>query len=185
MKNWSNDEVEILTLNCHLSIDDLMELLPHRSYNAIYSKIRALDDNNVKPLYAKSFFNKKITSLADVNEYIKYDLIQCLECGKWFPFLPVHLNRIHQIDSIDYRIKHDLPAQTPLAGVKYREMHRAKMNKLIEDGIVTHEHLEDAIEKARKTDRGQRAAYELERQRGIITKNKIWLKSPRTKVGHK
>ena len=185
MKNWSNDEVEILTLNCHLSIDDLMELLPHRSYNAIYSKIRALDDNNVKPLYAKSFFNKKITSLADVNEYIKYDLIQCLECGKWFPFLPVHLNRIHQIDSIDYRIKHDLPAQTPLAGVKYREMHRAKMNKLIEDGIVTHEHLEDAIEKARKTDRGQRATYELERQRGIITKNKIWLKSPRTKVGHK
>lgn len=185
MKNWSNDEVEILTLNCHLSIDDLMELLPHRSYNAIYSKIRALDDNNVKPLYAKSFFNKKITSLADVNEYIKYDLIQCLECGKWFPFLPIHLNRIHQIDSIDYRIKHDLPAQTPLAGVKYREMHRAKMNKLIEDGIVTHEHLEDAIEKARKTDRGQRATYELERQRGIITKNKIWLKSPRTKVGHK
>lgn len=185
MKNWSNEEVEILTLNCHLPIADLMKLLPRRSYNAIYSKIRALDDNNVKPLYAKSFFNKKITSLDDVDEYIKYDLIECLECGKWFPFLPVHINRVHQIDAVDYKIRHDLPAQTPLAGVKYREMHQVKMNKLIEDGIVTHEHLEDAIEKARKTDRGQRATYELERQRGIITKNQIWLKSPRTKVGHK
>lgn len=185
MKNWSNEEVEILTLNCHLPIADLMKLLPRRSYNAIYSKIRALDDNNVKPLYAKSFFNKKITSLADVNEYIKYDLIECLECGKWFPFLPVHLNRIHQIDSIDYRIKHDLPAQTPLAGVKYREMHRAKMNKLIEDGIVVHEHLKDAIEKSRGAGRGKRATYELDRQRDNITKNQIWLKSPRTKIGHK
>lgn len=185
MKNWSDEEVKILTLNCHLSIADLMELLPHRSYNAIYSKIRALDDNSVKPLMAKSFFNKKITSLADVDEYIKYDLIQCLECGKWFPFLPVHLNRIHQINSIDYRIKHDLPAQTPLAGVKYREMHRAKMNKLISDGIVVHEHLKDAIEKSRVAGRGKRATYELDRQREKVTKNQIWLKSPRTKVGHK
>ena len=50
MKNWSNDEVEILTLNCHLSIDDLMELLPHRSYNAIYRKIGVVDDKNVKRL---------------------------------------------------------------------------------------------------------------------------------------
>lgn len=185
MKNWSNEEVEILTLNCHLSIDELMQLLPHRSYNAIYSKIRALDESNAKPLLAKSFFNKKITSMADVEEYIKHDLIQCLECGKWFPFLPVHLNRIHQIDSIDYRIRHDLPAQTPLAGVKYRDMHRIKMNKLISDGTITHEHLEDAIKKASKADRGQRATYELDRQREIIKNNKIWLKSPRTKKGHK
>ncbi|WP_334324315.1 MucR family transcriptional regulator [Gilliamella apicola] len=185
MKNWSNDEVSILILNCHLPIREVMKLLPHRSYNAIYSKIRALDDNNVQPLLAKSFFNKKITSMTDVEEYIKYDLIQCLECGKWFPFLPVHLNRIHQIDSIDYRIRHNLPAQTPLAGVKYRDIHRIKMNKLISDGTITHEHLEDAIKKASKADRGQRATYELDRQREIIKNNKIWLKSPRTKKGHK
>lgn len=185
MKIWSDDEVEILTLNCHLSIDELMQLLPHRSYNAIYSKIRALDNSNAKPLLAKSFFNKKITSMADVEEYIKHDLIQCLECGKWFPFLPVHLNKIHQIDSIDYRIKHDLPAQTPLAGVKYRDMHRIKMNKLISDGTITHERLEDAIKKASRAARRQRVAYELDRQREIIKNNKIWLKSSRTKKGHK
>lgn len=185
MKNWSDEEVKILTLNCHLSIADLMELLPHRSYNAIYSKIRTLDDNNVKPLNAKSFFNKKITSIDDVAEYIRHDLIECLECGKWFPFLPVHINRVHQIDAVDYKIRHDLPAQTPLAGVKYREIHREKLNKLISDGIIDHHHLTNAIEKSKNAGRGKRASYELKRQSEQIKQIKIWERSSRTKRGHK
>ena len=41
--------------------------------------------------------------LSDVAEYARHDLIECLECGKWFPFSPVHINRIHQIDTTDYK----------------------------------------------------------------------------------
>lgn len=185
MKLWSQNEIKILEDNINLSIDELMNILPNRSYSAIYSKIVAINSSSNKPITAKSFFNKKITSLDDVAEYTKHDLIECLECGKWFPFLPVHINRVHQIDSVDYKIRHDLPAQTPLAGVKYREIHRSKFNKLIDDGIIDHHHLADAVEKSKNCGRGKRASYEL-KQHGERTKNnKIWEKSSRTKIGHK
>lgn len=185
MKVWSLDEIEILESNIHLSIPELMSLLPNRSYSAIYNKIVAINSATNKPINAKSFFNKKIKSLDDVAEYTKHDLIECLECGKWFSFLPVHINRVHQIDTVDYKIRHDLPAQTPLAGVKFREIHREKLNNLINEGVIDHHHLADAIEKSKTSGRGQRASYELELQSKRTKKYKIWEKSPRNKFGHK
>lgn len=185
MRSWSPNEIEILERNIHLSIDELMRLLPKRSYSAIYSKIVAINSALNKPINAKSFFNKKIESLDDVAEYTKHDLIECLECGKWFPFLPVHINRVHQIDTVDYKIRHDLPAQTPLAGVKYREIHREKLNKLINEGVIDHHHLADAIEKAKTSGRGKRASYELKQQSERTKKYKIWENSPRTKIRQK
>lgn len=185
MKLWSQNEIKILEDNIYLSVNELMKLLPNRSYSAIYSKIVAINSNKSAPAGAKSFFNKKITSLDDVAEYTRHDLIECLECGKWFPFLPVHINRIHQIDTTDYKIKHDLPAGTPLAGVTFRQIHRNKLNKLIEEGVIDHHHLPDAVEKAQQYWRGQRASYEL-KQHGERTKiNRIWEKSPRTKPRNK
>lgn len=185
MRLWSLDEIEVLERNIHLSIDELMRLLPKRSYSAIYNKIVAINSALNKPNNAKSFFNKKIESLDDVAEYTKHDLIECLECGKWFPFLPVHINRVHQIDTVDYKIRHDLPAQTPLAGVKYREIHREKLNKLINEGVIDHHHLADAIEKAKTSGRGKRASYELKQQSERTKKYKIWENSPRTKIRQK
>ena len=44
--------------------------------------------------------------------------IQCLECRRWFRSLPWHINRMHDMDAADYRLKHGVPAGVPLVCVE-------------------------------------------------------------------
>jgi hypothetical protein len=113
----------------------------------------------------------KITSKAEVLAYISGDKIECLECGKKFQTLGTHLLKVHGMNSAEYREKFNLPAETPLAGAKYRQMHREKMNRLIKTGVVTHWHLADAVEKARAAGRRERRDFDLEEQKTRMKRN--------------
>lgn len=84
---------------------------------------------------------KKFTTKSQVAAYISGDLIECLECGKFFKFLGNHLPRIHEIDGHEYRELWGIPAMTPLAGQAYREMHREKIKRMQANGTVRYDHL--------------------------------------------
>jgi ROS/MUCR transcriptional regulator protein len=106
----------------------------------------------------------KFESMQQVEEYLDHDELECLECGRTFTFLARHVIFTHGLSAAEYRQCHNLPAETPLAGKTYRERHRAKMHRLIAEGIVTHDHLDEAHAKARTAGRGKRASFDLEEQ---------------------
>lgn len=114
---------------------------------------------------------KEIKNRQDVTEYLAGDKIQCLECGKMFQMLGTHLLKMHGMTAAEYRERFNLPAETPLAGRAYRQAHRDKMNRLIKDGIVTHWHLTDAVEKARTAGRGERREFDLSEQKERMKRN--------------
>lgn len=78
-----------------------------------------------------------IDSREAVEEYLNHDRIECLVCGK----------------------------RTSLARRAYRAMQREKMNRLIADGIVTHDHLNNLIENNKTKGRGEKREYDLNRQK--------------------
>lgn len=78
---------------------------------------------------------------------------------------------MHGMTAAEYREIHNLPAETPLAGTVYRQMHRDKMNRLIKDGVVTHWHLAAATEKARTSGRGERREFDLSEQKERMKRN--------------
>lgn len=47
--------------------------------------------------------------------------IQCLECGRWYRALPSHLRRKHGLGDEDYRLKHRIPASSPLVCGEWSE----------------------------------------------------------------
>ncbi|EIS4806071.1 MucR family transcriptional regulator [Escherichia coli] len=105
-----------------------------------------------------------ITSKSAAQAYTDNDLLECLECGKKFSFLPNHVRKAHAMTPEEYRTKYNLPASTPLAGRVYREKQREKMARLIDSGIVTHWHLPAAVEKSRAAGRGTRTDFDLSEQ---------------------
>jgi hypothetical protein len=119
----------------------------------------------------------KINSKADVEAYLNHDKIKCLECGKLYSFLPVHINRMHQLTAEAYRLKHNLPAGTPLAGLSYRQVQRDKLNRMIKDGVITYDHLPQAVENAMGAKRANRTSYDLEAQ-ARIAKNIVHERLP-------
>lgn len=108
-----------------------------------------------------------IDSREAVEAYLNHDRIECLACGKRFEFLPIHIKRAHGMTAAEYREAYNLPSKTPLAGRAYRAMQREKMNRLIADGIVTHDHLNDLIENNKTKGRGEKREYDLKRQKEI------------------
>lgn len=114
---------------------------------------------------------KPVKNRQDVSDYLSGDKIQCLECGKMFQTLGTHLLKIHGMTAAEYRERFNLPAETPLAGVAYRQAQRDKMNRLIKDGVITHWHLADAVEKARTAGRGRRREFDLAEQKERIKRN--------------
>ncbi|HAV0413628.1 TPA: MucR family transcriptional regulator [Salmonella enterica] len=114
---------------------------------------------------------KPIKNKQDVADYLSGDKIQCLECGKIFQMLGTHLLKAHGMTSAEYREKFNLPAETPLAGIAYRQVQRDKMNRLIKEGVVTHWHLADAVEKARTAGRGKRQDFDLSEQKERMKRN--------------
>ncbi|NDJ59396.1 MucR family transcriptional regulator [Enterobacteriaceae bacterium 4M9] len=106
----------------------------------------------------------RIKSRAEAEQYIDHEKIECLECGKRFAFLPIHINRAHGLSADEYRDRHNIPATIPLAGTAYRAAQRAKIERLKADGRLTCEHLADATEAARSAGRGSKRDYDRKHQ---------------------
>lgn len=109
-------------------------------------------------------------SVAEVEQYLGHDEIECLECGRRYRNLGKHLGRSHGIDPDAYRAKWALPAMTPLAGEATRRALSEGMRQRIADGAVSYDHLNRATEAARSAIRyKQGVAREHHRERVIET----------------
>ena len=110
-------------------------------------------------------------SKSEVEEYISHDKIECLECGKLFSFLVNHVRRAHSMTLDEYRGKFNIPAGTPLAGLLYREKHREKLKRLVDDGALDYSHLSSASDKSKQAGRGERRDFDLQEQAELIKRN--------------
>ncbi|MHA6885744.1 MucR family transcriptional regulator [Ralstonia pseudosolanacearum] len=90
---------------------------------------------------------------AALDAYLAHDRIECLVCGKRFTFLAPHLRRAHGMSADEYRQAFALPAMTPLAGLAYREAHRAKLVRMVAYGSFDYSHLERATNAAKDAPR--------------------------------
>lgn len=96
---------------------------------------------------------RPFSTVREIEKYLAKPMIECLECGKWFNTLGIHLNRVHHMTADDYRGKWQLPRLAPLSGTAYREKRSEIIRRQIEDGALTYDHLADASEKARAAER--------------------------------
>lgn len=96
----------------------------------------------------------------EVDKYCQHEQIECLECGRWYSFLPPHLHRTHGMTADEYRERHNLPASAPLAGSTYREAHRAKIKRQVASGGLNYQHLAQATEAAKTAGRGKLRDYD-------------------------
>ena len=85
------------------------------------------------------------------------NLVQCLECGKWFRAIGSHLVRTHGMTAREYRAAHDLPATYRLAADDLREAQSALTRQMIDAGVMKADPAA-ASEAARGAGRGHRTA---------------------------
>lgn len=109
---------------------------------------------------------------AEIDEYLAGDLIQCLECGKWFRQITgKHLRLVHELTPDEYRARWALPRLTPLAGRATREARSQVIRRQIESGALTYDHLPTATDAAREAGRPRKvpaqAAAQSERVRKL------------------
>lgn len=97
--------------------------------------------------------------------YVAGQLIQCLECGRWFRALATHLPRAHGMTHAQYRERWGIPARIALAGRGTRALLSDQMRELIASGSLTHDHLPAATASARKTGRRRKAPVDAAAQR--------------------
>ncbi|EPN2807573.1 MucR family transcriptional regulator [Serratia marcescens] len=102
----------------------------------------------------------RINSRAEAEAYVSGDLVECLECGKKFEFLPVHIKRMHGLTTDEYRERYNIPAGIPLAGKAYREMQRTKLIAMQRDGVIDYSHLPNAEKAARRAGRGDKRDFD-------------------------
>lgn len=112
---------------------------------------------------------RQFQTRAEVDAYLAHEKIECLECGKRFAFLGVHIKRIHEIDAAEYRRAWGLPAGTPLAGTSYRAMHAEKIRRLQAEGALTYDHLPRATEAARSAPKSPKSPMDAERQATMLS----------------
>ncbi|HEP0989111.1 TPA: MucR family transcriptional regulator [Serratia marcescens] len=96
------------------------------------------------------------------------DLVECLECGKKFEFLPVHIKRMHGLSADEYRERYNIPAGIPLAGKAYREVQRQKLIAMQKDGVIDYSHLPKAEKSARRAGRGDKRDFDRAKQAAIM-----------------
>lgn len=107
---------------------------------------------------------KRINNRSELDEYLAHDKIECLECGKFFSFLPNHIIKIHRMSVSVYRDKFNIPAMAPLAGVLYRQKHREKLQRIVDEGKINYSHLSTATKLAIGSERTQRRDFDLVEQ---------------------
>lgn len=126
---------------------------------------------------------RKFTSTMEVFDYLSSDLIECLECGKRFHLLNVHLRKVHGMTCDEYRGLYNLPVTTPLAGRVFRQKQSEKMRYLIASDVVTHWHLPAAMLKARDSVHRKRRDYELAEQAQRLDRNRQKTRENHVKKG--
>ncbi len=110
----------------------------------------------------------RINSRAEAEAYAAGDSVECLECGKKFAFLPVHIKRMHGLTADEYRERYNIPAGIPLAGKAYREMQRLKLIAMQKDGVLDYSHLPRAEKAARRAGRGDKRDFDRQSQSSIM-----------------
>lgn len=85
------------------------------------------------------------TTIDQVATYLSGDEIQCLECGRYFKALPVHIERTHGISAREYKLAHGIPIGLGLVGERtsalrsahsaaFAEQHREELLAQLEAG---------------------------------------------------
>jgi len=88
-------------------------------------------------------------TMAEIEEYLADDRIQCLECDRRLRSLSSHLPRVHALTDGAYRERWGIPATAPLAGRATREKLSTGMKQRIAEGRHSLGHLLQATEAAR------------------------------------
>lgn len=74
---------------------------------------------------------------AELDAYFAPERLTCLECGKTFRELGVHLLKIHSTTAEDYKSAHGIPWRRGLTGCDTKAMRRELGAKNMADGIFT------------------------------------------------
>lgn len=106
------------------------------------------------------------------------DGLQCLDCGKWFVALGIHVQAIHGITADDYRREYELPASIGLVTTQLRERFAARARRR----FATDERLREALRqdpaaRARALKLARAARIESEGREGVQSK---WRQSAQT-----
>lgn len=111
-----------------------------------------------------------LQNMADILNYMDGEKLECLECGKWFKGLGVHVVQAHDMTAADYKQKHGIPMKIGLLGMESRQKKADHAKAMHAAGIFTiksaHTKKPDAS-KARKKQPYHQAYFF---QRGFETK---------------
>jgi len=111
---------------------------------------------------------RQFQTRAEVDAYLAHERIECLECGRRFAFLGVHLQRIHEMSAAEYRAAWGLPAKTPLAGTEYRAARREEMRRMQIDGTITYDHLQQLNAAGRTVPYTPKSPMDARRQAAMV-----------------
>lgn len=79
------------------------------------------------------------TTREEIEAYFNQEKLTCLECGKKFNALPLHLIKTHQMEVRDYKIKYGLPQTRGLNGTITRKLRLDDMAKRKAEGRSLHD----------------------------------------------
>ena len=81
------------------------------------------------------------------------DDVQCLVCGLWGQWLGTHVRRVHNMTAAEYRQRYDLPSGDGMASASLRRAASERAITMIRDGVITYDHLPEAVDAARSASR--------------------------------
>lgn len=116
----------------------------------------------------------KFETLDEVREYLSAPRIVCLECGKRFGKLHLHLLKKHNVSCDDYREKYGIPYSFGLVGISTLEKLQSNFAKTIESGAINIAETREKAWKSKKRPQRQAAST-----KGTASKN---LKSMRNQI---
>lgn len=113
---------------------------------------------------------------AELDDYFSDSRIQCLECGKRFANLTLHLAS-HHMTAADYREKWAIPAGRGLVGSATRDKLQSSTSRRWVNGDLTGEHLADAAKHIDYGNRANRVTASDRHHRERLEKAKPWTKN--------
>ncbi len=146
-----------------------------------WSGLRQLSpDGRPAPLRTTPFIN-----LDEARAHHDHEYIQCLECGKLYAQLSIHLLRVHEMSTSTYREKWQIMKQIPLAGLGCRRKHRDHIRGQIASGEVDPHVLAALMQEANRLSPKKKpfkTLYERESSRQSMLERQPWHISPAIKV---
>ena len=86
------------------------------------------------------------------------DDVQCCVCGLWGQWLGTHIRRVHGISASQYRQDYDIREGDGLASRSLREAARVRAHDMIAAGVLTYDHLPNAVEASKLAPRRMSAS---------------------------